>query len=188
MQEKHCNFCDKTKPISDFRKDMSSKDHHSYICGECDRARDRERWNRSERRRNLVRISERKRAAENPELFRIKKRMMRIANPEKAKALSRKYREKNDKKLAPQIAAKNAVQKAIRSGILVRPSQCSLCKKEPPKSSRGWSVIQGHHYKGYDHPLDIQWLCPPCHKDVEGYVKHRLTIAELSALRGKGNA
>lgn len=46
------------------------------------------------------------------------------------------------------------VQGAIRTGRLIRPSQCVDCGH----SGR----IEGHH-PDYSKPLEVQWLCKPCH-------------------------
>lgn len=47
--------------------------------------------------------------------------------------------------------------RAIRSGILVRPPNCSVC-------DRGDIRIIGHH-DDYTKPLDVRWLCDQCHYD-----------------------
>jgi hypothetical protein len=47
-----------------------------------------------------------------------------------------------------------AVYEAVKAGHLVRPSVCSLC----PRTLN----IQAHHVD-YSRPLDVQWLCKPCH-------------------------
>lgn len=49
--------------------------------------------------------------------------------------------------------AHNAVAKAIRNGILVR-LPCIRC---------GETKSLAHH-EDYDKPLDVMWLCQPCHK------------------------
>ena len=50
-------------------------------------------------------------------------------------------------------AAHSAVSRAIRKGTLVR-SCCERCGN--PKSVA--------HHEDYDRPLDVNWLCQPCHK------------------------
>ena len=50
-------------------------------------------------------------------------------------------------------AAHNAVARAIKSGLLVR-KRCLRCNE--PKTV-------GHH-EDYDKPLEVMWLCQPCHK------------------------
>ena len=49
--------------------------------------------------------------------------------------------------------AHTAVRSAIRSGSLVK-SPCIRCGNEK-------SVA---HHEDYDKPLDVMWLCQPCHK------------------------
>ena len=49
--------------------------------------------------------------------------------------------------------AHSAVARAIRSGALVR-QPCSRCNE--PKSIA--------HHEDYDKPLEVVWLCQPCHK------------------------
>lgn len=49
------------------------------------------------------------------------------------------------------------LNKAVRSGRLIRPDRCEGCGMVGP--------VEGHHYKGYarEHQLTVQWLCKPCH-------------------------
>lgn len=54
-----------------------------------------------------------------------------------------------------QQAAHSAVAAAVVSGALVRSSQCERC---PTVAD---NTIAHHH--DYDQPLDIEWLCRPCH-------------------------
>lgn len=49
--------------------------------------------------------------------------------------------------------AHNAVARAIRKGSLIR---CSCQRCGNPKSVA--------HHEDYDKPLEIMWLCEPCHK------------------------
>jgi hypothetical protein len=49
--------------------------------------------------------------------------------------------------------AHTAVAKAIRNGVLTR-MPCERC---------GAVKSEGHH-EDYDKPLDVMWLCRPCHK------------------------
>lgn len=54
--------------------------------------------------------------------------------------------------------ARNAVKTAVKNGSLKKPSECQGCGR---KSYR----IEGHH-PDYSRPLDVQWLCAPCHKTL----------------------
>jgi len=49
--------------------------------------------------------------------------------------------------------AHSAVARAIRSGVLIK-TPCVRC---------GAVKVEGHH-EDYDKPLEVTWLCTPCHK------------------------
>lgn len=61
--------------------------------------------------------------------------------------------------------AQHILNQKVRSGKIVRPDACSRCGDKPPRLRDGRSAIQGHHHRGYDHPLDVEWLCVSCHRD-----------------------
>ncbi len=56
------------------------------------------------------------------------------------------------------------VRSAIESGALTRPTFCSRCQAADTKEKSGRHTIQAHHHRGYNHPLDVEWLCPKCHR------------------------
>lgn len=64
----------------------------------------------------------------------------------------KEYREKHPEK----YKAQNAVSNAVRDGRLEKPDRCSSC------GIRG--RLHGHH-DDYSKPLDVTWLCVPCHKE-----------------------
>jgi len=49
--------------------------------------------------------------------------------------------------------AHNAVSGAIKKGILIR-EPCCRCNETKSLA----------HHEDYDRPLDVMWLCQPCHK------------------------
>ena len=51
--------------------------------------------------------------------------------------------------------AHSMVNNAVRDGKLFKPSQCEDCNDE--------TTLHGHHCD-YNKPLDVMWLCDPCHK------------------------
>lgn len=65
--------------------------------------------------------------------------------------------------------ARAEVSKAIRTGKLTRPAECSKCEEE--------RKILGHH-KDYDLPLDVEWLCYRCHSEI-----HRAGFVSLDRQR-----
>ena|ERR1044071_5333977 len=60
------------------------------------------------------------------------------------------------------LRAHAAVWRAVKRGKLSKPESCENCKKPVPRAK-----LHGHHYKGYDHPLDVQWLCALCHVKID---------------------
>lgn len=80
---------------------------------------------------------------------------------------------------------------ALKSGRLRRPDTCTKCGTNPGRGRAGQSLIQGHHHKGYDHPLEVEWLCASCHRHetpIEGlrgsaHPRARLTEADAKFIR-----
>lgn len=54
--------------------------------------------------------------------------------------------------------ARMAVTNALHAGRLVKPDQCERC-------SAHQDDLEAHHWD-YREPLDVRWLCPPCHSIV----------------------
>lgn len=57
--------------------------------------------------------------------------------------------------------AHNITEQAIARGILARPARCGTCGSESVFKD-GRAGIQAHH-PDYNKPLDVMWLCQPCH-------------------------
>jgi hypothetical protein len=74
---------------------------------------------------------------------------------------------------------KNAVSNAIRDGKLARPSSCSKC---------GASCKPEAHHDDYTKPLDVRWLCVPCHRrhHTELAVKRKESHQPTPAMRHYG--
>lgn len=94
-------------------------------------------------------------------------------NSDKAAGYVAKWRKENPKKFAAQIKryadgnkekimAYRQFRKALKAGILVRPTSCQECGKA--------GRVDAHHHNGYDKPLEVLWLCAQCHRD-----KHPVT-------------
>ena len=61
--------------------------------------------------------------------------------------------------------ARSILSNAVIAGSVIRPLNCSVCGIEPLPMRDGRSALQAHHHD-YTKPLDVQWLCSPCHKDL----------------------
>lgn len=70
---------------------------------------------------------------------------------------------KPSRKRAPElIAARTALQRALRNGALTRPSACEQCGSQ--------KRLHGHH-ADYSRPLAVRWLCQSCHLQL--HARHR---------------
>jgi hypothetical protein len=74
------------------------------------------------------------------------------ARSEAGKRASRISAERQKAKAPEKIAARQAVQVAIAAGRLVK-QPCATC---------GAGKVQAHH-RDYSKPLEVVWLCVPCH-------------------------
>ena len=80
-------------------------------------------------------------------LYKIRKKRGYNTYAKRREKLAR-YRAKNKEK----ITARATVQTAVRSGKLAK-EPCYICKTK---------IAQAHHHD-YSKPLDVVWLCKPCH-------------------------
>lgn len=102
---------------------------------------------------------------------RILGRLRRLSDPsfqKKSNAKLRKWRKKNEEtlraasrldragRLKLRLAARNAVNNALRDGRIT---------KDPCEKCGTTSKVHAHHHHGYSskHRLDVRWLCARCH-------------------------
>lgn len=139
METKKCSECGRDLPLSEFNKNRNNKDGLQDRCRDC---------------------------------FSRYNKLRYAANREKTKAAVRKYRSENPGKVLEtrlvtcrkrpnQKNAYRAVDAAIKAGVLTRPMVCSGCGC-PDSDHR----IEAHHYD-YRKPLDVIWLCTPCHRRLD---------------------
>ena len=55
------------------------------------------------------------------------------------------------------------VARAIKKGSLIKPEACSSCGGSEPR-------IEAHH-EDYNKPLEVIWLCSPCHNKADKLLK-----------------
>ena len=54
-----------------------------------------------------------------------------------------------------KLSTHSKIQRAIKDGRLIKPTKCETCGVQNKR-------LLGHH-DDYNKPLDVRWLCPPCH-------------------------
>lgn len=74
-------------------------------------------------------------------------------DPVKAYASRRRARRKHEHEHPEKVEARRQVRLALRAGTLTR-EPCEKC---------GSPASHAHH-KDYSRPLEVTWLCQPCHK------------------------
>jgi hypothetical protein len=148
---KCCKDCGVQKPLSDFYAAPSMSDGHAAACKDCykkavkaNRAAKLEKYQAYDRART-----------DDPDRVALRARIKaeRAADPARAAVdTQQKYdwAARNREKRRAQNMASNA----IRDGKLVAPAACERCGK----------IGQLHaHHEDYSKPLEVTWLCPPCH-------------------------
>ena len=58
-------------------------------------------------------------------------------------------------------SASRAVARALAAGTLTRPDACENCSREPYTDAGRLDIVA--HHDDYNKPLDVRWLCRPCH-------------------------
>lgn len=96
--------------------------------------------------------------------------------------------------------AYNRVARALKIGKLIKSEVCQVCDSTPEQRAMDWQecadrfgfplfprargfTTVAHHWRGYEHPLDVWWVCPSCN----GLLAHRhdgsLTIEAARLLK-----
>lgn len=60
--------------------------------------------------------------------------------------------------------AGHITEKAIKKGLLTPPAACEKCSGTRVTFKDGRRPLQAHHCD-YNKPLDVMWLCQPCHHE-----------------------
>ncbi len=71
------------------------------------------------------------------------------------------YKQLQKQRYPERIQARQRVSGAIRSGKLVRAKTCEMC---------GCETMTEAHHADYSKPLDVTWLCRPCHREIECFL------------------
>ena len=147
---KVCFKCFVEKPLSDFYVNIKLSGGHFNKCKECTK-----RDALLHREQNLEKVREYDRNRPNKE-ERCKK-TIEYSQTEKGKAVRQKSSIKYKTQYPIKYKAKNAVNNAIRDGLLIKPNTCECCNNVFTSHN-----IHGHHID-YAKPLEVIWLCNLCH-------------------------
>lgn len=145
---KKCFKCGETKSLSEFYKHKMMADGHLNKCKECQK--------KDVRENRLLKIEyyteyEKKRAMLPHRVEARADYAKTEAGKVSIKRSSVRWRKNNPVKRL----ANNAVNNAIRGGLLHKPNSCECCGNSS-------NIIHGHH-DDYAYPLNVRWLCPACH-------------------------
>lgn len=152
-----CSKCGEKKPASRFGTapfHLKRNGLRSW-CSDCELEKCRE-WRTNHKRRWLdgVAATRKKFRDRNKERERTAYRL----NSEAKKAQTKKWRECN-----PEKAKAHAIAgAAISSGRLKKPVSCPKC---------GATERLQKHHPDYKKPLEVLWLCQPCHKKLHRELK-----------------
>jgi hypothetical protein len=73
----------------------------------------------------------------------------------------------------PHRKVNKQTQAAIKSGILVRPTACSKCARSGKTEA---------HHPDYSKPLEVIWLCKPCHLAEHNRRSHEAALLAVENL------
>jgi hypothetical protein len=117
-------------------------------CGECKKCKDREK----------KRLAYQAMTPEERRAWRMRK------DPLKRYVTNRRARRKHEAKYPEKAAARDALQRALRSGRVVR-GCCEVCGVvHGTKRQDGTTVKVEAHHDDYSRPLDVRWVCVTHHR------------------------
>lgn len=146
-----CKQCAQTRPLSEFplKKNRSGTVTPRHTCIECRKAQEKQ-WSHQA----YLRLRD-----EAPEKYQDRLAANRKRHREhyetRYKTAKLEYNKTRRPKELPIAHVK--VKRALASGALIRPAQCSQCAKEVR--------VEAHH-DDYNKPLEVRWLCRPCHSEA----------------------
>jgi hypothetical protein len=154
IQKRKCSPCSEIKDLSDFPFQKKSSTGLAGVCRKCSYQRNKIALQRRRNRYPLKELTYKREYQSRPEIRRkVRERYVqnRNANPEKFKA------KEAIQKQSEKGKARNALRIAVHAGKIIKPEKCERCKTD--------GYVEGHH-PDYSKPLEVVWLCRPCHRKV----------------------
>ena len=177
MRTKACSKCGVVQPLSAFSLRSDSPDGHRADCKECVRAQDRERYQSNpepaKQRAKTWYLANPERAADSRRQWALANQDKRsevmkrwvLEHPDRHEEHRKKWRSANQEK----VLCYQQLQYAVQKGELLKSATCQKCGATDVR-------IEGHH-QAYSKPLEVMWLCSPCHKDL--HVQQRRNEQQL---------
>jgi hypothetical protein len=175
--EKKCNKCGEVKMLTEFVKHKSYKDGHYSRCKVCTRALEKE-WRQNnqekkraartryrEKNREKIREMDREYYVKNHEkrLETARKAQMKYYKTEKGKAKYQAQDKLVRERTPEKCRARELLRNALRRKELTKPDSCMICTSTQFE-------IEAHH-PDYSKPLEVIWVCRPCHGIVHRKIK-----------------
>lgn len=136
---KKCSKCGRILPSDQFNKNKNSKDGLQHRCRQCFSEYNKARY------------------ANNPEKFKADVKRYKEENPESCL----KTRIKTCMKNPTHMNASRVVEAALKAGAIKNPGVCFGCGCDASEHR-----IEAHH-RDYTKPLEVIWLCTPCHRQMD---------------------
>ena len=163
--EKACFKCGVIKPLHDYYKHKKMSDGHLNKCKACTKSDVAKH-----RAENIDKVREYDRNRPNKEERAIKQSEYAKTPKGKEVALKSLRKKRQDK---AKCRVRGMVSNALKSGFIVKPSNCSNCKIE--------CNPHGHH-DDYSKALDVRWLCVTCHTNFHNTVREKQRELEKQGL------
>lgn len=134
--KKKCIRCKEEKLHEFFYNSRYSKDKKDYYCKLCKKELKQEEYQKHKERYKEFGIAYRK--------------------TERGKLVSKKVTDNMKVKYPEKTKARNMLNASIIKGVIQKPDTCESCLEKVR--------VCGHH-DDYSKPLDVRWLCYPCHTE-----------------------
>ena len=141
MECKKCSRCGRTLPITEFNKNRKSKDGLQDKCRECFSA-----YNRKHYQENRDKI---------------RKDVHDYQRDNKMNVYLSRQKTWDSKEKHTKVEARRLLDAALDAGVIDRPDHCQACGCSSEEHR-----IEAHH-NDYEWPLDVIWLCTPCHRRAD---------------------
>lgn len=159
-----CEHCNQEKMLQDFPKRRAKNSPiKGTVCRTCSKKITKRNY--YDRNKDICKQRAKEHRERDPESYKQYLREYYEDNKETLREKSKEYQKRNreafneryrryHKENPLKAKARSAVRSALRNRTLTRPKVCSSCGSE--------SFVEAHH-SDYDKPLNISWLCKPCH-------------------------